>query len=56
VNAAEKIACKCGKMLARYEDGKIYLWCKSCRKEIAIPLNNIAGLPTMKSNKTRAGL
>ena len=29
-----KIKCNCGKMLARFENGRLYLWCKSCRREI----------------------
>lgn len=38
-----KIKCKCEKMLARYENGVLYLWCKSCKKEIGIPIKDIPG-------------
>lgn len=30
-----KINCECGKMLARWDNGTLYLWCKSCKKEVA---------------------
>ena len=31
------IKCKCGKILAkRHSDGKIYVWCKECRKEVEL--------------------
>lgn len=29
-----KIGCSCGKLLAKEKNGVLYLWCKSCRKEI----------------------
>lgn len=33
----DEIKCKCGKLLAkRHEDGKIYIWCKSCHKEVEL--------------------
>ena len=33
----DEIKCKCGKLLAkRHEDGKIYIWCKECRKEVEL--------------------
>lgn len=35
------INCKCGKLLARYKDGKLYLYCKRCKKEIEIELNKL---------------
>lgn len=38
VAADKKISCACGKMLARMENGMIYLWCKECRKEIPFVL------------------
>ena len=31
---AKKVNCACGKMLARYENGVLFLWCKSCKKEV----------------------
>lgn len=38
-----QIKCDCGKMIARIsEDGKmIFLWCKSCKKEIPIQLKEL---------------
>lgn len=36
--ADKKISCACEKMLARMENGMIYLWCKNCRKEIPFVL------------------
>lgn len=31
------IKCKCGKLIARQkDDGKIYVWCKECRKEVKL--------------------
>ena len=31
------IKCKCGKLIARKrDDGKIYVWCKECRKEVEL--------------------
>ena len=33
----DEIKCKCGKLLAkRHEDGKIYIWCKECKKEVEL--------------------
>lgn len=32
------IKCSCGKLIAKERDGKIFVWCKSCRKEIEIPV------------------
>ena len=33
----ENIKCSCGKLLAkRHDDGKIYVWCKECKKEIIL--------------------
>lgn len=31
----ENINCDCGKLLAKVKNGKLYLYCKSCKKEIA---------------------
>lgn len=32
-----EIHCQCGKLLAKQrEDGKIVVWCKSCRKEVEL--------------------
>ena len=31
------IKCKCGKLLAKlHDDGKIYVWCKGCKKEVKL--------------------
>lgn len=31
------IKCECGKLLAKlHDDGKVYVWCKGCKKEIAL--------------------
>ena len=33
----KEIHCSCGKLLAkRHSDGKIYVWCKECRKEVVL--------------------
>lgn len=38
------VKCSCGKLLARYENGVLYLWCKECKKEIAVPIKNLIDL------------
>ena len=30
------IRCDCGKLLAHEKDGKIYVWCKQCKKEVEV--------------------
>lgn len=30
------IKCSCGKLIAKERGGKIYLWCKSCRREVEL--------------------
>ena len=46
------IKCSCGKLIAKERDGKIYLWCKNCRREVELkiekeshyePENNLDG-------------
>lgn len=32
------IKCDCGKLIARAKDGKVYVWCKHCKKEVPIKL------------------
>lgn len=33
----DEIKCTCGKLLAKqHEDGKIYVWCKECKKEVEL--------------------
>lgn len=34
-----EIKCGCGKLLARYDNGTLYLWCKGCKREIALPVD-----------------
>ena len=34
--SCENINCNCGKLLAKVKNGKLYLYCKSCKKEIPI--------------------
>lgn len=35
----KEIKCDCGKLLAKeHADGKIYVWCKKCRKEIELKI------------------
>ena len=35
------IKCDCGKLVGKYKDGKLYLYCKKCKKEVEIKINNI---------------
>ena len=36
-NEDKEFHCSCGKLLAKqHADGKIYVWCKKCRKEIEL--------------------
>lgn len=32
----QPINCTCGKLVGRVRDGKVYVWCKSCKKEVAL--------------------
>lgn len=32
------IKCSCGKLVAKERDGKIYVWCKGCRKEVELKI------------------
>ena len=35
-----EIRCKCGKLIAkRHADGKIYVWCKGCKKEVPLEIH-----------------
>lgn len=35
----KKIHCDCGKLLAKiHEDGTIWVWCKSCKKEVPLAI------------------
>ena len=33
------IKCTCGKLLARVRDGKIYLMCRGCKREVPIEID-----------------
>ena len=35
------LKCHCSKLLARYDKQYIYLYCKLCKKEIAIKLQDL---------------
>ena len=35
------IECDCGKLLGKYENDKIILYCKRCKKEKEIEIKNI---------------
>lgn len=32
------ICCDCGKMTAKLKDGKVYVWCKNCKKEVELKI------------------
>lgn len=36
-----EIKCECGKLLARYEKGKIILYCKRCKEEVQINIKDL---------------
>lgn len=36
-----ELKCNCGKLLARYENGNIILYCKRCRKEVKIDIDKL---------------
>ena len=31
-----EINCTCGKLVGRVRDGKVYVWCKQCKKEVCL--------------------
>lgn len=33
---SKPIKCDCGKLIAKERDGKIYVWCKQCHKEVEL--------------------
>lgn len=35
-NTEKPIRCDCGKLIAKERDGKIYLFCKMCKKEVEL--------------------
>lgn len=50
-NKEKEIHCKCGKLLAKIrEDGKIVVWCKSCRKEVVLEVE--PNEPARRTQKT----
>ncbi len=41
VRMDKKIHCECGKLLAKiHEDGTIWVWCKSCKKEVPLAIEH----------------
>ena len=34
------IKCDCGKLIAKWKDGHLFVWCKSCRKEVEVKIDN----------------
>ena len=35
------IKCDCGKLVGKYKDEKLYLYCKKCKKEVEVRIDNI---------------
>lgn len=40
-NNGTPIRCECGKVIAKYRNGRIYLWCKACRKEVELTIEKV---------------
>lgn len=36
LNSGEPVRCECGKIVAMRRNGKIYIMCKSCKRQIPI--------------------
>lgn len=36
------LKCECGKLVGRYRDGKFYLYCKKCKKETEIKVEDLS--------------
>ena len=34
----KSIKCDCGKLIAKTRDGKLYVWCKNCKREVEIKI------------------
>ena len=34
----KSIKCDCGKLIAKIRDGKLYVWCKNCKREVEIKI------------------
>ena len=32
------IKCDCGKLVAKIKNGKLYVWCKHCKREVEIKI------------------
>ena len=30
------IHCDCGKLIAKVKDGKVFVWCKNCKREVEL--------------------
>ena len=46
------IKCSCGKLIAKERDGKIYLWCKNCHKEVELNIEKESHYePDSESNR-----
>lgn len=39
------IKCDCGKLLAKERDGKIFVWCKQCKKEVELKVRRTSEKP-----------
>ena len=37
-SSGKPINCTCGKMVARLRNGKIYVYCKTCKREIPLEI------------------
>lgn len=37
-SSGKPVKCTCGKMVARVRNGKIYVYCKTCKREVELPL------------------
>lgn len=35
-NEEKPVKCECGKIIAKIRDGKVYIYCKSCKRQVAI--------------------
>lgn len=37
-NGGTPVKCTCGKMVARLRDGKVYVYCKTCKREVPLEI------------------
>ena len=50
----EDIKCECGKLLAKlHDDGKIYVWCKLCHKEVELKIEKESRYEPDKTDSDR---